>query len=257
MNVPSGKGPGYKGLRSAGLLLAIPTLLIVAPSFVMNPMLNSQPHYEPTRDFTPIAELVTSPLVIATQRESPVKSLQDLIDRARAHPGAVTFAGVGPNTAEHMVTEMLRVQSNVDWVFAPYNGSAPAVTAALGGHVTAVIANYADVAPHLAAGKLRALAVGTRERIEKLEDIPTLAELGYALVDSTIWFGIVAPAGTPATLVEKIGLDMLRAVHLPRVRERLVAQKLYPVLGPEPFDSFLAEQSTRYEILIRKTKLGN
>jgi tripartite-type tricarboxylate transporter receptor subunit TctC len=131
------------------------------------------------------------------------------------------------------------------------------VTAVLGGHVAAVIANYSEVSAHIAAGRLRALAVGTRERLESLRDVPTLAELGYSLIDGTIWFGIVAPARTPHAVVEKIRADMVRVVNLPAVRAKLIAQNLYPVSSPEPFGSFLAAQSQRYGSLIRQAGLKN
>ena len=233
------------------------TLLMVAPSFVMNPMLNPEAHYDPTKDFTPIAELVTSPLVIATHSGSPARTLKEFVDFARENPGDLTIAAVGPNTAEHMIAEMLKLESKADWVFTPYPGGASAVTAALGGHVGAVIANYSDVSAHIATGKMRALAVGTRERLEALKDVPTLAELGYSLIDTTIWFGIVAPAGTPRDVVDRIRTDMQRAVNHPAVREMLVAKNLYPVSAPEPFGTFLAAQSQRYGSLIRQVGLRN
>jgi len=231
------------------------TLLMVAPSFVMNPMLNSEARWDPTKDFTPVVQLVTSPLVIATSPESPSRTLKDLIDKARANPVTVTIAAVGPNTQQHMIAEMLKLEAKVDWVYAPYNGGAPAVLAALGGHVDAVIANYSEVSAHIAGGRLRMLATGTRERLENLKDVPTLAELGYSLIDGTIWFGFVAPLGTPREVVQKIRTDMQKVVNLPSVRDKLVGQSLYPVPSPEPFETFLAAQSQRYGSLIRQAGL--
>ena len=231
------------------------TLLMVAPSFVVNPMVNRDAGYEALRDFTPVALLVTSPLVVAVNPQSPAKSLKDLVELARANPGKLTFAAVGPNTTQQMIGEMLSIESKIDWAYAPYPGGAPSVTAALGNHVAAVIANYSEVSAHLAAGKLRALAVGTRERLDTLKDVPTLAELGYSLIDATIWFGIVVPVGTPGAVVERIRADLQRAVSLPAVREKLVAQSLYPVATSEPFGAFLAAQSQRYAGLVRQAGL--
>jgi len=231
------------------------TLLMVAPSFVMNPMLSREAGYDALRDFTPVALLVSSPLVVAVNPESPAKSLRELVDLARASPGKLTYATVGPNTTQQLIGEMLRIESKFDWVYAPYPGGAPSVTAVLGNHVAAVIANYSELSAQLAAGKLRALAVGTPERLDSLKDVPTLRELGYSLIDATIWFGIVAPAGTPPAVVERIRADMLRAVSLPAVREKLAAQSLSPVATTQTFGAFLAGQSQRYDALIQQAGL--
>ncbi|HUQ29441.1 MAG TPA: tripartite tricarboxylate transporter substrate binding protein [Usitatibacter sp.] len=233
------------------------TLLMVAPSFVVNPMVSAEAHYDALKDFVPVTLLVTSPLVVVVNAASPARTLKELIELARASPGKLSFASVGPNTTQQMIGEMLKLEEKIDWVYAPYAGGAPAVTALLGNHVAAVIGNYSEVSAHIGAGKLRAVAVGTRERLEALKDVPTLGELGYSLIDATIWFGIVAPAGTPAAAVERIRADMQRAVSLASVREKLVAQSLYPTTSGEPFGAFLSAQSQRYGALIRQARLKN
>ena len=151
-----------------------------------------------------------------------------------------------------MIGEMLRMEAGIDWVYAPYPGGAPAVTALLGGHVSAVIGNYSEVSQQVAAGKLRALAVGSRERLEALKDVPTLAELGYVAIDGTIWFGIVAPAGTPRETIQRLQADIGRALQVPAVREKLVAQGLFaPEGSSETFGEFLAGQARKYERIIK------
>jgi tripartite-type tricarboxylate transporter receptor subunit TctC len=118
--------------------------------------------------------------------------------------------------------------------------------------VSAVIANYSEVSQQLAGGKLRALAVGSRERLDALKDVPTFTELGYEMVDGTIWFGLVAPAGTPREVVQRINADIGRALRTPAVREKFVAQSLYPAeLSPEQFREFLAGQTLKYARIIR------
>ncbi len=231
------------------------TLLMVAPSLVMNPMLSAEAKYDALRDFAPVALLVNSPLVIAVNPQSPAHSLDDLIEAARRSPGQLTYAAVGPNTTQQMIGEMLKIESKIDWVYAPYPGGAPSVTAALGGHVSAVIANYSEVSAQVAAGRLRVLAVGTRERLESLKDVPTLAELGHSLIDPIIWFGIVAPAGTPREVVDRIRTDTQRAMTLASVREKLLAQNLYPTTNREPFAAFLAAQAQRYAALVKQAGL--
>jgi tripartite-type tricarboxylate transporter receptor subunit TctC len=229
------------------------TLLLMAPSFVVNPMLNADSRYDAMRDFAPVTLLVTSPLVIAVNPSLPARSLKELLDAARAQPGRLSFATVGPGTTQQMIGEMLRLEAQIDWVYAPYPGGAPAVTALLGNHVTATIANYSEVSQQLASGKLRALAVGSPERLEALKDVPTLEELGYRMVDGTIWFGIVAPAGTPRATLERLRADFARALKVAAVRDKLVAQSLYPSdAPPSEFAAFLAAQSQKYARIIRQ-----
>jgi tripartite-type tricarboxylate transporter receptor subunit TctC len=229
------------------------TLLMMAPSFVVNPMLNADARYDAGRDFAPVALLVTSPLVLAVNPSLPARSLKELMEAARAQPGRFSFATVGPGTTQQMIGEMLKLEARIDWVYAPFAGGAPAVTALLGNHVTAVIANYSEVSQQLAGGKLRALAVGSRERLEALKDVPTLEELGYRMVDGTIWFGIVVPAGTPRPAIERLQADFARALKVPAVRDKLVAQSLYPAEMPaSEFAAFLASQTQKYARVIRQ-----
>jgi tripartite-type tricarboxylate transporter receptor subunit TctC len=229
------------------------TLLMMAPSFVVNPMLNSDARYDAARDFVPVALLVTSPLVLAVNPSLPASSLRELIELVRASPGKLSFATVGPATTQQMIGEMLKIEANIDWVYVPYPGGAPSVTALLGNHVTAVIANYSEVSSQLAGGKLRALAVGSRERLDALKDVPTLSELGFESVDGTIWFGVVAPAGTPRDVVLRLQSDLARVIKIPAVRDKLVAQSLYPSdLDPERFGAFLGAQAQKYATIIRR-----
>ncbi len=232
------------------------TVLLMAPSFVVNPMLRREAGYDAMRDFVPVTLAVTSPLVLVVNPATHASSLSELGQVTRTHPGTSSFAAVGPGTTQQMIGEMLRLDANVDWVYAPYAGGAPAVTALLGNHVTAVVANYSEVSSQVLGGKLRALAVGSRERLDTMKDVPTLAELGYDTVDGTIWFGFVAPAGTPNHALQRLASDVSRALHVPAVREKLVAQSLFPAnSSPELFGAFLRTQVQKYAAIIRKAEI--
>jgi tripartite-type tricarboxylate transporter receptor subunit TctC len=232
------------------------TLLMVAPSFLVSPMLNRDSRYDAQADFTPVALLVTSPLVLAVNPSLNVGSLKELVELARAQPGKLSFATVGPNTTQQMIGEMLKIEAKMDWIYAPYAGGAPSVTALLGGHVTAVIANYSELSAQLAGGKLRALAVGSRDRLDALKDVPTLEELGYTTIDGTIWFGLAAPAGTPRAVIDRMQADIARAMRNAAVRDKLTAQNLFPVeQPPAEFPAFLAAQAQKYARLIREANL--
>jgi tripartite-type tricarboxylate transporter receptor subunit TctC len=152
------------------------TVLMIANSFVINPSLRKL-NYHPLRNFEPICNLVSQPMLIVVNNASPYRTLADLLNMARAKPGDATLASAGPATAQQIAFEVLKRVANVDITYVPFAGGAPAVTALLGGHVTSVLGNYADVAEQLNVGKLRALATASRTRIEPLPNLPTVIRL--------------------------------------------------------------------------------
>jgi tripartite-type tricarboxylate transporter receptor subunit TctC len=228
------------------------TLLVNAASFVINPAVRASLPYDIIKDFAPVTLLVYSPQVFAVNASSPAKTLQDLLAMARAQPGKLSYATVGPATTQHVLGEQFKLEAKLDVIYAPYPGGAPAVTALLGNHVDYVIANYNEVATQLAAGKLRALATASRGRIEQLKDIPTLIESGID-IETSVWFGIVAPAGTPKDAIAKLQTDMAAALRLPTVREKLVAQGMFPVGStPEDFAAHVRVQKDQYAKVIKQ-----
>jgi tripartite-type tricarboxylate transporter receptor subunit TctC len=231
------------------------TLLIVANSFVINPSLKKL-NYDPFTSFAPICHLVSTPLIIAVNSDSPYHSLADLINAAHAKPGELTVSSVAPATTQHIAFEMLKRVADVNMIHAPYPGGAPAVTALLGGHVTAAIANYSEVEAHLASGKLRALATASRQRIQPVPDVPTVAESGYPSYATEVWFGIVAPAKTPQETISQLSGwfgDALKAVP---VKEKLQSLEMYPVgaCGTD-FAAHLRSQFEAYSRVIREADI--
>jgi tripartite-type tricarboxylate transporter receptor subunit TctC len=227
-------------------------LLVNAASFVINPAVRASLPYDVIRDFAPVTLLVYSPQVFAVNASSPAKTLQDLLAMIRAKPGKLSYATVGPATTQHVLGEQFKLEAKLDLIYAPYPGGAPAVTALLGNHVDFVIANYNEVAAQLAAGKLRALATASRGRIEQLKDIPTLIESGID-IETSVWFGIVAPAGTPKSTVEKLHTDMAAVLKLPNVREKLIAQGMFPVgSSPDEFAQHIRTQKEQYARVIKQ-----
>jgi tripartite-type tricarboxylate transporter receptor subunit TctC len=228
------------------------TLLIVANSFVINPSLKKL-NYDPFTSFAPVCNLVASPLIIAVNSDSPYRSFADLIAAARQKPGELTMATVAPATTQHIAFEMLKRVTDMNMIHVPYPGGAPAVTALLGSHVTAVIANYSEVAAHLASGRLRALATASRQRIESAPDVPTVAESGYRNYDTEVWFGIVAPAKTPPETVAQLSGWFAAALKTEAVKQKLQPQEMYPVgaCGTD-FAAHLRRQFEDYARVIRE-----
>jgi tripartite-type tricarboxylate transporter receptor subunit TctC len=204
------------------------TVLLVGNSFTINPSLRRLT-YDPVTSFEPICHLLNSPQLIAVSSASPYRNLGDLVMAAKARPGELTLAVNGPATAQHLTGELFKSVAGIDLTYVPYPGGAPAVNALLGQHVTSVIANYSELIEHMKAGKLRALAATSRTRIEPLPDLPTVAEQGYKDFDMRVWFGIVAPAGTPKETAAQLADWFTAALQEPDIRAKLVRIGLYPV----------------------------
>jgi tripartite-type tricarboxylate transporter receptor subunit TctC len=175
---------------------------------------------------------------------------------ARAKPGELTFASVGPATAQHIGFERLRRAANVDMTYVPYSGGAPAINTLLGGHVTAVFAEYAPLAEHIKAGTLRALATSSRARIAPLPDLPTVAESGYSDYEVDLWWSLFAPAKTPKETVAQLA-DWFRAsMQAPEVKAKLIAQGFTPVgMCGADFSALLRKQYDDYGRVIRAANI--
>jgi tripartite-type tricarboxylate transporter receptor subunit TctC len=204
------------------------TLLVNANSFVINAHLRKLT-YDPLTAFEPICYLASSPQVIVVNSASPYRTLADLFDAARRRPGELNIASLGPATAQHVAVEKLKRVAGVDMIFLPYPGNMPAVTALLGGHVTSVLANFAEVVEQLDAGTLWALATASRSRLKALPDVPTIAEQDYTDFDESVWLGVVAPAKTPPDIVAKLGSWFVEAIEAPDVKPKLRALGLVAV----------------------------
>jgi tripartite-type tricarboxylate transporter receptor subunit TctC len=230
------------------------TLLITAPYLVIAPHLRKL-NFDPLTGFEPICHLVSSPGVIVVNSSSPYRTLGDFLDAARAKPGELTFAAVGPGTVQHVGFEMLKRAANVNLTFVPYTGGAPAITALLGGHVTAVFAEYAPLAEHIKAGRLRAVAATTGKRIDSLPELPTVGET-YNDYEVDFWWGLFAPAKTPKEPATQYARWFTAAMRAPEVKTKLNAQGFIPVgsCGAD-FAALLRKQYDHYGRIIREANI--
>ena len=204
------------------------TVLFNANAFVINPHLRKL-SYDPLTSFEPICQLVSSPQVIVVGGASTYRSLAEMLDAARAKPGELTLASVGPASTQHIAFEMLKHLAGVNMIFVPFNGNAPAVNALLGRHVDSVLVNYSEVVKQLQDGKFRALATTSRTRIDLLPQVPAVAELGFNDFEAEVWFGTVVPAKTPAAVVAELADWLTAALDAPAVKPKLKALGLYTV----------------------------
>jgi tripartite-type tricarboxylate transporter receptor subunit TctC len=224
------------------------TLLINTNGMIVNALLRKV-SFDPLTSFEPIC---TSPLVLVVNSASPYRTLAELVAGARAKPGELSFASVGPHSTQHMAIERFKRQAGIDITYVPYPGGAPAINALMGQHVTAVLQNYQEVKGQLDAGALRAVAVPSARRIEPLPELPTISESGFPGFDAEVWFGLVAPAKTPPAMVAQLVGAFSRAVEAPEVKPKLAVQALYPDprCGSE-FAAHLRRQSDDYAQMVR------
>jgi tripartite-type tricarboxylate transporter receptor subunit TctC len=231
------------------------TLLTVANSFIIHPFFK-QLNYDPLTSFAPISWLANSPQVIVVNSAAPYHTLGDLIDAARAKPGQLTNASVGPATTQHIAFELLKLRAKVNMIYVPFNGNGPAINELLGGHVDAVMANYSEVSENVKAGNLRALAVGSRQRLKWLPDVPTVAESGYDGYEVYVWFGLLAPAGTPAALVDQLSQWADAAMLAPELKPKWDLQGLDPVgKPPAELAAHIRQQQEEYGRVIHEANI--
>jgi tripartite-type tricarboxylate transporter receptor subunit TctC len=231
------------------------TLLVVGTNFVITPRMRKV-DYDPLNSFEPICHLANAPTIIVVNSASPYRTLADLLSAARAKPGELTLASIGPGGVFHLGFEMLKRAAKVDMTFVPYPGNAPALNAVLGQQVTAMFGTYSNVAGYLKAGTLRALAVATPTRAEPLPDVPTVAESGYKDFDVDVWFGAFAPANTPKDMVNRLAIWFATAMQAPEVKEKLLVQGIYPG-GPcgADFAAFVRKQYDDYGRVMAEAKI--
>ena len=232
------------------------TLLVIANSLTINAKLRTNLPYDGLRAFEPVAQLVHSPQVIAVQSASPYKTLADLLREAKAKPGTLSYSTVGPATTQHIAGEAFKRVTGTDFTYAAFTGGALAANAVSGGHVTMVLTNLNEVAGLLDSGKLRPLAVTTRDRLEVLPQVPTVIELGYKDYEAVAWFALAAPAGTPADIVQKIADDLQATLLDTEVRQKLIGAGLYPnYLGPKALSAHIQQEYERYGRIIDEARI--
>ena len=232
------------------------TVLLMAPSFTVNPFVRSKLPFDVTKDFAPVARLVTSPIVIAVHPSLPMRNVKELVALARARPGELTFGTASVIGAQRLAMELFKERAKIDVVSVPYNGGALAAMAVVGGHTSMLVTNVIEAAELVKSGKLRAIAVTTAARSDVLPEVPTLADSGYAGFDAGNWFGAIVKSGAPRATIERLHSEMVRALEQPEVRDVLTRQGLTPApLAPAAFETFLRGEMERNGRIIKALNL--
>jgi tripartite-type tricarboxylate transporter receptor subunit TctC len=228
------------------------TLLVNSSAHSVNPAIYAKLPYETTRDFIDIVPLAVQPNVLVVSAASPVKSVADLLAAARAKPGAINFGHAGLGSGTHLSTEKFIAASGISVTQIPFKGTPEVITALMGGTVDVYWAPISAAMSNIRSGKLRPLAVSSARRSSQLPDVPTTGEAGVPNANSPLWFGVWAPAGTPADIVSKISTDVRRALADPGVREKLASLGNDPMdMAPEEFARFVRSEIDDYARVVR------
>ncbi|MBP0620478.1 tripartite tricarboxylate transporter substrate binding protein BugE [Cupriavidus consociatus] len=206
-----------------GYTLGIATVSTMAT----NPATNPKNPYDPLKDFAPITNLVNVPNVLTVNPKVPAKTLKEFVALLKANPGKYSYASAGKGSISHLDGELFKDITKTDMVHIPYRGSGPALNDTLAGQVNAQFDNLPSSMPHIQAGKLRALAVAAPKRVEGLPDVPTFAEAGMKDMNNMAWYGLVAPAGTPAAIITRVHDAAVKALQDPNVKRRLAESGAY------------------------------
>jgi tripartite-type tricarboxylate transporter receptor subunit TctC len=230
------------------------TIVLVAPSLAISPTLYSKINYDPVKDFAPVSLVATVPNVMITQPSLPAENLQEFIAYARSRPGALNFGSGGAGTANHLAGELFNIVTGTKLVHVPYKGVNLAMQDVLAGNVHLVFIGIPAAAPHIKAGKLRALALVASQRSGALPDVPTVAEAGLRDFEVTTWYGVLAPAGTPRSIVVRLNAELVKIMHSSELKERLAATGTEPLTStPEEFAAYIKREIAKWGDVIRKS----
>jgi tripartite-type tricarboxylate transporter receptor subunit TctC len=229
------------------------TLLLgnIGPNAI-NQALYSRLPYDCVKDFAPIAELATTPHVLAVNPSVPARSVKELVALAKAQPGQLTYASTGVGGSPHMAGELFDLMAGVQMRHIPYKGASPANADLMGGQVSMAFNTLPPLLPQIRAGKLRAIAVTTPQRVPVLPDVPTIAEGGVAGYDVSTWYGLLAPAGTPREIVSKLHAEVARVLTRPEMRAQLAEKGFFVELGTtEQFGNLIASEVAKWKKVVK------
>ena len=231
-------------------------LLVVSSSHAINPAMYPKLPYDTARDFAPVSLLLSGPTLLVAHPSLPAKNARELIALAKSRPGTLTFASAGHGTPPHMAGELFKSMARVDILHIPYKGNGPAYTDLIAGQVSLMFPNIATSLPYVKSGRMRALGVGGKQRSTIAPEIPTIAESGLPGYEMSSWFGLLAPAGTPPAVVNRLQQEIAKIFKQPEVREKLSAQGVEPVGGtPQEFTAFLNAETTQWAKVIKSSEL--
>jgi tripartite-type tricarboxylate transporter receptor subunit TctC len=227
-------------------------LLLISLAHAVNPWLYKL-SYDPIRDFAPVALLAQGTNVLVVHPSLPAYSVRELIALAKEKPGDLDYASAGIGTFQHLGGELFKLMAGVDMVHVPFRGGGPSMLSVVGGHTKVTFPSLAQTVPYIKSGTLRALGVGARTRIAVLPDVPTIAEAGVPGYEAVNWWGIVAPAGTPRTIVDKLNGEIAAVQKSVEAQKQFASEGATPVLmTPDAFGGFMANEMEKWGKVVKQ-----
>ena len=228
------------------------TLLLISTAYALNSSLYKLP-YDPATAFTPVASLGTGPNVLVVNAKLPVNTVKELIALAKAKPGQLNYASAGVGSFQHLGGELFRIMAGIDVVHVPFKGGGPATTDVIAGSTQYSLGSLINMIPHIRAGTVRALGIGGALRSPLLPDVPTIAEAGVPDYEAANWWGILAPAGTPAPIVRRLNNELAGLLKSDETRKRLDAEGAQTLqMTPEAFGRLIATETAKWARVVRE-----
>lgn len=230
------------------------TLLFAPTPFVISQVIYPSLPYDPRKDFAPVSLLAVSPFILVTNPAVPATSVAELVALAKAKPGTLSFCSAGNGTVPHLAGELFKLRAGIDILHVPYRGGGPAIVDLLSGQVQMMFATPIEVNQHVQAGKLRVLATTSIKRLAAMPSVPSLDESGYPGVEVLSFFGVLAPAGTPTPVVDRLGAELAVVMEMTDVREKFAAQSAEArVIPGEGFGQFLEREREKWTDIVKRS----
>jgi tripartite-type tricarboxylate transporter receptor subunit TctC len=247
---------GANGTIGAALVAKAPpdgqTLIIVPSGFAVNPSIYRSLPFDTTKDFAPVSQLASSPLVLVVHPSFPPRNVRELVAFLKARPNEINYGSSGNGSPPNLATELFKLMTGTKITHIPYKGAGPAAIDVVAGQIPIYFMNALQATPHIKAGRVRALAVTSGKRFPGLANVPTMAEAGVPGYDYTNWYGMLAPAGTPRASVVKVQAEVARILNLPEIRERLSAEGALVVAStPDEFAAFLKHEIAQFAKIVK------
>jgi len=232
------------------------TLLFVPSTLALNTVMYKKVSYHPVQDFAPITLAAAAPNVLVINPKLPVRSVTEFIALAKERPGQLSYGTPGIGTSPHMAMELFKSLAGVDLQHVPYRGTAPAMTDVISGQIAAMFSNALTAKPQIDSGAVRALGVSSRKRSQALRDVPPIAEAGVPDYEATQWYGLLAPAGTPADIIARLNAHARAALATPQMREKLAGDGAEPVgTNSEDFATHIRHELEKWTMVARGAKI--
>ena len=254
--VVDNRGAGAGGVVGSEVAANAPhdgyTLLIISLAHAVNPWLYKLP-YDPIKSFTPVAILASGPNVLVVNPDLPVHSVKDLLAAAKAKPGQLQYASAGIGSFQHLGGELFKLTAGVNLLHVPFKGGGPAMIDVIGGHTKVMFSSLVQTTPHIRSGKLRALGTGGLTRNPVLPDVPTIAEAGVPGYEAVNWWGVVAPVGTPAAVLERLGKEIAAVVDSPEMQKRFQLEGAEALrMTPREFGALIAAETAKWTGVVKQ-----